>query len=129
MKTIFNTLLVALTLTAASFNTVQADPNRPKKAAAFQTGIYTTTEGKLQVAVQKEATSPVLVHLVNAKGEHVFSQRMSKRQEAIRLRLDMRDLPDGVYQLVISNGVETTTKEVTLTTKPSAVAPRLVAIQ
>ncbi|RAJ89869.1 hypothetical protein LX87_05638 [Larkinella arboricola] len=128
MKALFNTLLVALTLTAASFNTVQAGPNKPKKAAAFQTGIHTTAEGKLQVAVQKETTSAVVVRLLNANGEEVFAQQIGKRQEAVRLRMDVSNLPDGVYQVAISNGVETTTKEVTLTTKQIEAAPRLVAV-
>ncbi|RAJ93160.1 putative secreted protein (Por secretion system target) [Larkinella arboricola] len=128
MKALFNTLLIALTLTAASFNTVQADPNKPKKAAAFQTGIHTTAEGKLQVAVQKETSSAVVVRLLNANGQEVFAQQIGKRQEAVRLRMDVSNLPDGVYQVAISNGVETTTKEVTLTTKQIEAAPRLVAV-
>jgi len=95
MKALFNTLLVAFALTAASFNTVQADPTKPKKAAAFQTGIHTTAEGKLQVAVQKETTSAVMVRLLDEKGNAVFSQQISKRQDAVRLRLDVSNLPDG----------------------------------
>ncbi|MFD1145490.1 T9SS type A sorting domain-containing protein [Larkinella insperata] len=128
MKALINTLLVALTLTAASFTTAQAGPKEPKKAAAFQSGIHTTAEGKLQVAVQKEATSPVVVNLLDAEGNTVFSQQIGKRQEAVRLRMDVSNLPDGVYQVAISNGVETTTKEVTLSTKQPVAAPRLVAV-
>ena len=128
MKALFNTLLVAFALTAASFNTVQADPTKPKKAAAFQTGIHTTAEGKLQVAVQKETTSAVLVRLLDEKGNAVFSQQISKRQDAVRLRLDVSNLPDGMYQVAVSNGVKTTTKEVTLATKQIEATPRLVAV-
>lgn len=128
MKALINTLLVALTLTAASLNVANADTNKPKKAAAFQTGIYTTLDGKLQVAVQKETTSPVVVNLLDEKGNTVFSQQIGKRQEAVRLRMDVSNLPDGVYQVAISNGVETTTKEVTLSTKQPVAAPRLVAV-
>ncbi|RAJ90892.1 putative secreted protein (Por secretion system target) [Larkinella arboricola] len=128
MKAILNTLLVALTLTAASFNVAQADPNKPKKAAAFQSGIHTTAEGKLQVAVQKETSSAVVVQLLNANGQEVFAQQIGKRQEAVRLRMDVSNLPDGVYQVAISNGVETTTKDVTLSTKQPVAPPRLVAV-
>ncbi|GAB3279518.1 hypothetical protein GCM10027347_54290 [Larkinella harenae] len=129
MKALISTLLVAFALTAASFNAVNANPKEPKKAAAFQTGIYTTTEGKLQVAVQKETTSPVLVQLRNAKGEPVFAQRIGKNQGAVRYRLDMSNLPDGVYHLAVSNGVETTTKEITLETQQPVIAARQVAVQ
>ncbi|GAB3314538.1 hypothetical protein GCM10027299_02760 [Larkinella ripae] len=129
MKTIFNTLLVALTLTAASFNAAVASPKEPKKAAAFQSGIFTTIDGKLQIAVQKETTSTVMVQLLDQKGNAVYYQKIGKRQDAIRYKFDVSNLPDGVYQVSISNGVETTTKEVTLATQPAVVAPRLVAVQ
>ncbi|RAJ89874.1 hypothetical protein LX87_05643 [Larkinella arboricola] len=89
--------LVALTLTADSFNSAQADPNKPKKVAAFQSGIHTTAEGK--------------------------------RRNVVRLRMGVSNLPDGVYQVAISNGVETTTKAVTLSTKQPVAPPRLVAVQ
>lgn len=128
MKTIFNTLLVALTLTAVSFNAANADTKEPKKAAAYQSSMYTTTEGKLQIAVKKETTSPVLVQLLDQKSTAVFAQQISKRQNAARFRLDVSNLPDGVYQIAISNGVETTTKEVTLSTQKPVAAPRLVAV-
>ncbi|GAB3280673.1 hypothetical protein GCM10027347_55970 [Larkinella harenae] len=128
MKTLINTLLVALTLTAATFNPASATPKEPKKAAAFQSAMYTTTEGKLQVAVQKETTSPVLIQLLDQKGNAVFSQKIGKRQDAVRYRFDVSYLPDGVYQVAISNGVEIITKEVTLATKQVEVTPRLVAV-
>ncbi|RAJ89856.1 hypothetical protein LX87_05651 [Larkinella arboricola] len=96
MKALLNTLLIAFAVTTASFNAAQAGPKEPRKVAAFQSGIHTTADGKLQVAVQKETTSAVLVTLINQKGEAVFSQRMSKRQQALRFRFDVGNLPDGV---------------------------------
>ncbi|GAB3284706.1 hypothetical protein GCM10027347_61740 [Larkinella harenae] len=129
MKALFNTLLLALTLTATTFNAATANPKEPKKAAAFQSAMYTTTEGKLQVAVQKETTSPLLVQLLDQKGNAVFSQKIGKRQDAVRYRFDVSNLPDGVYQVTISNGVETTSKEITLATKQVEAMPRLVAVK
>ncbi|MGA0557380.1 T9SS type A sorting domain-containing protein [Larkinella sp. VNQ87] len=129
MKALFNTLLVALTVTAASFNVANAEINKPKKAAAFQSGLYTTVDGKLQIAVQKETTSPVLVRLLDQKGKALFVQQIGKRQDAVRLRLDVSNLPDGVYQVAISNGVATTTKEVTLATQQPTTTARFVAVQ
>ncbi|GAB3318341.1 hypothetical protein GCM10027299_09730 [Larkinella ripae] len=128
MKIIFNTLLVALTLTAASFNAANASPKEPKKAAAFQSGLYTTIDGKLQIAVNKEVGNAVMVRLLDAKGKEVFVQQIGKRQQAVRLRLDVSDLPDGIYQVAISNGAETTVKEVSLATQQAPVAPRFVAV-
>ena len=126
MKALFTTLLIALTLT--SFNTAQADTNKPKKAAAFQTGISMTADGKLQIAVQKETTSPVLVRLVNVDGNEVFSQQIGKRQQVVRLRLDISTLTDGAYQVVISSGIQTTTQALTLATLKPLVAAQLLAV-
>ncbi|MFD1139895.1 T9SS type A sorting domain-containing protein [Larkinella insperata] len=129
MKAIVNTLLVALTLTVTSFSTTQADTRKPKQAAAFQSGMHTTAEGKVQIAVQKETTGAVTVRLINAEGREVFVQPIGKRQQAVRLRLDVSSLPDGIYQIAISNGLTTTTQELTLATKRPTAAPRLIAVR
>ncbi|MGA0555855.1 T9SS type A sorting domain-containing protein [Larkinella sp. VNQ87] len=133
MKTLVNTLFVAFALTFASFTVSQADINspagRPKKVAAFQTGMYTTTEGKLHVALQKEAGGSVVVRLTNQKGDALFVQEYGKREQAARLRLDVSDLPDGVYQLSITNGVETTTKTVTLASEKSNAPARFITLK
>ena len=128
MKALFNTLLVAFALTAVSVNAAQADPNQPKKAAAFQSSMYTNVAGKLQIAVQKETGGNVVVRLVDKAGKEVFVQQVGKRQQAARLSLDVSALPDGVYQVEISNGVETTTQALTLATQQPVAAPRFVAV-
>ena len=129
MKAFSNSLLVAFASTVTSFHVAQANPKPPQKVAAFETGIYTTAEGKVQVAVQKETTSPVVVRLINEKGEDVFMQRIGSHQSSACLRLDVSNLSDGLYQVVVSNGVETSTKEVALSTKQPTITPRLIAIR
>ncbi|RAJ94532.1 putative secreted protein (Por secretion system target) [Larkinella arboricola] len=132
MKALFNTLLVALTVAFTSFTAAQAENHKPigqpKKVAAFQSGMYTTQEGKLQVAVNKETGSAVMVRLVNQAGKEVFAQSIGKRQQAVRLRLDVSNLPDGIYQVEITNGVETTTQELKLDTRKPTAVQRLVAV-
>ncbi|GAB3914878.1 hypothetical protein GCM10028803_60940 [Larkinella knui] len=132
MKTLIKSLLVAFTLTAVTFSTSWAESNKPigkpKNAVAFQSSMYTTNAGKVQIAVNKQTGGKVEVRLTNSAGKEVFVQSIGKRQEAARLRLDVSALPDGVYQVAISNGVETTTQELTLATTPvTHAAPRLVA--
>ena len=133
MKALFNTLLVALTLAFTSFWGAQAESHKPigkpRKVAAFQTGIYTTAEGKLQIAVNKETGSPVMVRLCTRDGKEVFVQSLGKRQQAVRLRLDVKGLADGVYEVSVSNGMETITEELTLATEQSLTTTRLVAVQ
>jgi hypothetical protein len=131
MKTLVKSLLVAFTLTLVSTTFSQAEINkpirRPKNAATFESSIYTTAEGKVQIALNKQTGGTVVVRLKNKAGAEVFNQLIGKRQEVARLRLDVSDLPDGVYQVVITNGVETTTQELTLTTQQPSAPTRFVA--
>ncbi|GAB3896860.1 hypothetical protein GCM10028803_14700 [Larkinella knui] len=132
MKTLIKSLLVAFALTAVTCAVSQAETNQPngqpKKIAAFQSSLYTTTEGKIQIALHKETSGKVLVRLTNRAGTEFFAEQIGKRRQAARLRLDVSALPDGVYQVSISNGVQTTTQELTLATRQTKAAPRLVAV-
>jgi tRNA(Ile2) C34 agmatinyltransferase TiaS len=129
MQSLIKSLLVAFTVTAVTVSAAVADPNQPKKATAFQSSLYTNMAGKLQIAVKKETGGHVVIRLTNTAGKEFFVQQVGKRQEAARLSLDVSALPDGVYQVAISNGVETTTQELTLATTPAAqVAPRSIAL-
>lgn len=132
MKTLIKSLLVAVTLTLVSFSASNADINkpigRPKNAATFQRGIYTTSEGKLQIALNKQTGGTVEVRLVDQAGNEVFFQKIGKRQQAARLRLDVSALADGNYQVLITNGFDTTVNDLTIATQPSQVANRLIAV-
>ncbi|WP_460639615.1 hypothetical protein [Larkinella harenae] len=64
----------------------------------------------------------------NRAGTAVFAQQIGKRQPGARLRLDVSNLPDGVYQVVISNGIEETVQHVPLTTHQPSHPARLVVI-
>ena len=132
MKTLFKFLFVAFTLTLISFSFAQADLYKPigrhKKAAAFKAGIYTTSEGKIQIALHKETGGKVLVRLNNRAGTELFAQQIGKSKESARIRLDVSGLADGVYQVVITNGAETTIQELTLATQQPRSTPRLIAL-
>lgn len=133
MKTLINPLVIAFALTLATFTASVADTkpgNNPATAAKFQTSMYTTTEGKLQIAVEKETTGAVDIQFVNAQGKVLFDQRMTKREKIARLRLTVNDLPDGLYQVRITNHVDVTTHSVILSTQQPLDGPgRLVAIR
>jgi hypothetical protein len=131
MKTLLTSLFIAASFTATSFAATQADTNpgrKPAQVAAYQSGMYTTAEGKLNIALDKQTGGTVDVRLVNQAGKAVYDQQIGKHQTTVRLRLDLSELPDGAYQVVISNGKDVTTKAVTILTKPVARSPRLVAL-
>jgi hypothetical protein len=133
MKTLIKSLLVAFTLTVITFSASIAKSHKPigkpKNAATFKSSMYTNNEGKVQIAVQKQTGGKVEVRLTNSAGKEFFVQQVGKRQEAARLSLDVSALPDGVYQVTISNGIETTTQGLTLATQQPKVAARFVAVK
>ncbi|WP_420149686.1 T9SS type A sorting domain-containing protein [Spirosoma sp.] len=131
MKTLIQSLLIASSIGLISVTASMAAINpigRPAHVASFKTGIYTTAEGKLHIALDKEKTGVVRLCLKSNAGETIFSQRIARKQTTTRIRLDMSDLKDGVYLVEVTNGVETTTQQITISTQQPSAPSRLVAI-
>ncbi|QHV94341.1 T9SS type A sorting domain-containing protein [Spirosoma endbachense] len=131
MKTLFKPLLVAFTLSLVTFSASLAEVNpgsRPAAVAAYKTGIYSTMEGKLQIALDKETGGAVDIRLKNADGKVLFYQRVGKNEKTSRIRLNLNELQDGAYRVEVTNGVETSTQIVTLSTQQPSAPSRLVAI-
>ena len=131
MKTLLAPLFLAAAFTISSFSLALADNGPARKAtqvAAYQSGLYTTVEGKLNIALNKQTGGVVNVRLLDQKGKILYDQQIGKRQTSVRMRLDLSDLPDGAYQVVISNGKDVTTQPVTIATTPVATSARLVAL-
>lgn len=131
MKTIITSLALALSLNVASTTTLLAEPNpinRPAVVAAYKSGVYMTTAGKLSIAVDKEKGGSVDIRLINTAGRALFTQHLSRQERICRLKLNLNDLEDGIYQLEITNGAETTTQTVTLSTNHPASPSRLIAV-
>lgn len=120
MKTLIKSFALALSLGLASTAATFADGNpigRRAAGASFQTGIYTTASGKLQVALNKQTGGAVDIWLRDAKGAVLYSQHLNKNQTACRTRLDLSQLADGTYELHITNGVETVRQTVSIVTR------------
>ncbi|MBC3787914.1 T9SS type A sorting domain-containing protein [Spirosoma utsteinense] len=129
MKTLLTSLLIAASLTSFSATHAENGPARkPAQVASYQSGMYTTADGKLNIALDKQAGGTVDVRLINQEGKVLYDQQVGKHQTTARLRLDLSELPDGAYKVVISNGKDVTTKAVTILTKPVATLARLVAL-
>jgi hypothetical protein len=128
MKTLIKPLLVAFSLSLISLSASIAEGTPTRPAAAYKTGIYRTTEGKLRIALDKEPGGRVDIKLKSADGKILFVQHLGKKQQTSRMLLDLNNLPDGTYQVEITNGVETTTQTVTLATQQPSVPSRLIAL-
>ena len=130
MKTLIKPLLLALSLGifTASVSISEAKPIRPTKVASYKTGIFTSTDGKLHIALDKQTGGAVEIQLKNDAGNVVYNRHLGKNESKYRTRLNLSELPDGVYKVEITNGVETTTQTVTLATQFPTTPSRLVAV-
>jgi len=129
MKTLIKPLLVAITLVITTvYTTLAQAPVNAQPSPAFQSGIYTNKAGKLKIALDKQTGHALQIRLADGTGQLFFVKRVGKQETAVRLQLDMSDLPDGAYQLSITDGQKTTQHMVTLGTQKPQDISRLVAI-
>ncbi|MBD2699875.1 hypothetical protein IC229_04460 [Spirosoma sp. BT702] len=133
MKTLIKSFALALSLgiVTASATLTEAKPigiKDPSSAVSYQTGIYTSKDNKLNIALNKELGGTVDVKFKNNEGTVLFSERLGKNETAYRTRLNLGELPDGVYQVEITNGVETQKHVVTIKTEQPATSGRVVAM-
>lgn len=130
MKTLMNTFALALALTAVSATATLANPiTRPTTTASFKTGIYSTQTGALRIALDKQKGGLVDISLKSVHGRVLYSQRLTKNEQTYRKLLNLSDLEDGVYQLEITNGVETTTQTITIATQQPNTPSRVISIK
>ena len=132
MKTLIKSLALALTLgiatSAASF--AETNPGgRPSTEAAYQSAIYTTNSGKLSIALDKPTGNAVDIRFKSTNGDVLYSKHLGKRANQYRTRLNLSDLPDGVYQVEITSGVEKTMHSVTISTQQPEAPSRVIAMK
>lgn len=131
MKTLIKSLAFALTFGfVTSVATVShANPiTRPANVASYKTGIYSSVDGKLNIALDKTVGGSVNITLKDANGNTLYVERLGKKATTSRIRLNLDELKDGTYQVEITNGVETTTHSVVLSTPQSSSPARVVAL-
>ena len=117
MKTLISTIALALSLATITLAADTSGIDRPTKVARYETGIYTTVNGKLQVSVDKQAGGTVAISLKDANGSVLFSRQIAKNDTQYRSRFDLSQLTDGTYELELTNGVNVTRQTVVIATK------------
>ncbi|MFD2932716.1 T9SS type A sorting domain-containing protein [Spirosoma flavum] len=131
MKTLIKSLALALSIgfltSVASFS--EAKPiGHPSVVASYKSGIYTSIGGNVNIALDKQTGGVVEIQLKNTEGKVLYNQHVGKKETKSRTRLNVNELPDGVYTVEITNGVETTTHNVTISTPQPQTPTRLVAL-
>jgi len=130
MKTIIKSFALALSFgVLTSVASVHANPiTKPNAAATYQTGIYSSVDGKLNIALDKTTNGAVDIRFKDAHGKVLFAEHISKKEKSSRIRLNLDELQDGTYQVEITNGVETKTQTVTIATQQPSSPDRIVAL-
>src|SRR5690606_32203384 len=113
MKTAFASLLIALSISASSIGFARTTGDK----IPFQADItaYPTTL-KVDVVVENMEGVPVTIRLVDKLGITQATQRLNKNEKASRTRFDLSALNDGIYRVVVSDGVTTKTQEIHIST-------------
>ena len=131
MKTLINTFALALALSTATFAKpveIKA-PTRPTAPATYQVGMFPSVDGtRLNVIIDKASGGHVDIRLKEADGTVLYSQHVGKKEATLRVKLNVSELPDGDYLVEVTNGVETITKNVTLSTKTPVEPVRTVSM-
>jgi hypothetical protein len=125
------TFLLAFVTVSVSFAGTNAF-GRPKpsiQAVAYQSSLYTDVKGKLRLAVDKQSGGVVEIRLTNSVGKEFFVQKIGKYQRRARIRFDVSELPDGAYEVVLTNGTTTFTNHLTLATQLPGFSGRLIALK
>ncbi|WP_080054103.1 PPC domain-containing protein [Spirosoma aerolatum] len=132
MKTLIKSFAFALTLgivtSAATFAETNPGSN-PDKTASYQSAVYTTNSGKISIALDKQKGSTADIKLKNNNGQVLYSYHLGKNENTYRSRLSVNELPDGVYQVEISNGSEVTTHTVTVSTQQPTAPSRVISLK
>lgn len=130
MKLLKNQIFATLTLSLITVSASIAQgysASRPPMGAAYKTGVYTNASGKLCIGLDKEAGGTVRVTLsTNRVG--LYDYVVGKKETTNRSCLNLNNLPDGAYDLKITNGVETTWHTIRLSSRPPMTHNRLIVV-
>ncbi|MRS62396.1 hypothetical protein [Larkinella terrae] len=129
MKTVIASLLIAFCASTASFAGTTTNPTDDK--VPFETSVIAfPAHMKLDVIVQNLEGANLTIRLVNEAGITQASQWLNKHEKAFRTRFDISALSDGVYKIIVTDGANTKTQEINISTNvPTPVTNRTISIE
>jgi hypothetical protein len=115
MKRFILTLICTAIFSIGNFVSVQAlnliEPLA--KTKSFDTGIYTTKAGKLNINVDKvDTATPTVLKVMNAEGKVLLSETVHKRNKKFGIQFNLDELAPGDYTLSITSNGEKQLKEI-----------------
>jgi hypothetical protein len=122
MKTLLASAFVTLSLAVSS----PIFANNPAPAATEQTQpirfwVVSGANGKIDVNVIKSEIRNLSITLVDKSGQKLATSNISRDSAATRTRFDLTALPDGEYQVILSDGKNSQAKTIELNTQDTEV--------
>jgi hypothetical protein len=128
MKTIAQTLLAALLLTAPTLATTanaaamkRADEpttaNHTIATNAFRVAVYAGAKPMaINVVVEKQTPKLMIIRVVDQRGSVLEEQAIGRRQGNFQYRFNLSELADGTYSVEVISGTNKSSHPITLTT-------------
>lgn len=126
MKTLLFLGLLATTQPTTETHNRQPETGLSTQARMVVRGNSTTVDVRLQKPTGKGAT----LSLTHRQGGIVHVENVPRRQANVHLRLHLHELPEGTYDLVVTDHKYRTVlrQEVVLRTKPASAPTRELAV-
>lgn len=121
MKTLVTSLLVALSVAVSSISFAQAGKpvtNMSDSTPKTQTAIRPVKDGNVDVVIGK-TDGNLLIQITDQQGRTLASKPIYKQELTSRIRFNLNELPDGVYELVITEGTNRQVQDIFLNTHTS----------
>lgn len=87
-----------------------------QKNKSLKTGIYFSKDGKLNINVENCSENSTRIQIKDTNNQVVYQKNTLSDNSLSALKLDVGQLPDGNYKVVVSNGKDRVTQNVHLET-------------
>ncbi|SOD78716.1 hypothetical protein [Spirosoma fluviale] len=115
MKTLATSLLIAAILTFSATGFAQ-DSHSATTAQKTPLTIQPTQNGKVDVVLGK-TDGHLSIDVVDKQGRTLSHRVVYKQDSNTRIRFDLSELPDGVYELIVTEGANRQTNAIVLNTQ------------
>lgn len=121
MKTLFASLLIALTLSTSSASFAAAtrttDHGQSEAAAPIAVTFAQIEKSKLDVVFENALNSSMGIRLTDAGGKNIATKILPKKETGTRVRFDLANLKDGTYSVRVCNGKNAQVKKFEIKTE------------
>lgn len=101
MKNQVKSAILALLISSTPLFAAESQP--VTKANSLKTGIYFSKDGKLNINVENSADKLTRIQIKDELNRVVYQKNTHTSNNLSALKLDVGQLPDGAYKVVVSN--------------------------